>query len=333
MQRNRTLFGRFLIALLGIGFFLQAWGAPPESGGYAKLDMSGRGYQIEIQGSTMWIWAYAYASNGSPIYYLSAGQMTNPVSFTGTVYSYSGGQCFGCPFVTGATMSPPLGTVTIDFTSPISANMTFLGEQIQIVRFDATNYLSWVPDVMFGEWAIVDGSVSHPDYWGDRLVFNGVITDAGVRYITGNRSGDAARIVTAAWNATDQQLYVLMDYATDYYNLWIYNYSGFSRVEGDSFTYQKGSNPGLSMPSVGLRMNFKGESLFGAASAGEGKVALLAGNQSKLASAVAATDERARMRLAATAKKTATSFTDNQIALIRTLESSLRAQAQAASTK
>lgn len=331
MQQNRTLWVRFLIGLLGIGFFLQAWGAPPESGGYAKPDMSGRGYQIEIQGSTLWIWAYAYTSNGSPIYYLSAGQMTNPLSFTGTVHSYSGGQCFGCPVVAGATASPVLGSVTIDFTSPISANMTFLGEQIQIVRFDATNYLSFVPDVMFGEWAIVDGSVAQPNYWGDRLVFNGVITDAGIRYITGYRNGDAARPVTAAWNSTDQQLYVLMDYATDYYNLWIYNYSGFSRVEGDSFTYQKGTDPGLSIPSVGMRMNFKGEAIFGTASVGESKEALAAGSQVKRATAATVTDERVRTRLNATAKTAATSFKDSQIAIIRTLESSLRAQA--ASTK
>jgi hypothetical protein len=113
-------------------------GAPadaPESGWWWNASESGRGFFMEIQGSTMFLSAYMYGDSGQANWSVAANAMTTPRTFQGTLTEYSGGQTLTGTYQ-APTRSVNRGTVTIVFTSKTTATMTLPnGTQIPLTRF------------------------------------------------------------------------------------------------------------------------------------------------------------------------------------------------------
>lgn len=87
---------------------------------------SGRGFQLDLQNSTLVFTLYGYHSDGAPTFYLGAGEVTNN-KFEANLDEYAGGIFFGSsPRDALKTGSP--GKVAIQFTSETTGIITFPGE-------------------------------------------------------------------------------------------------------------------------------------------------------------------------------------------------------------
>jgi len=292
---------------------------PPENGWWWNADQSGRGYQIEVQDQYFMLSAYAYDPDGEPIFYTAAGIFTDPTYFSGTILRTSFGQCFNCPY--RDPIETPVGTATLTFTSPWTANMVFLGESIQITRFAPAEYLARVPDVMLGEWAIVNGGPANPSYSGERLQFSSMTPDAASPRASGSRSGAPLNWVYAAWEPTTKQIFVVLDSSPSYYETWRFKYAGFSRLDGDHAVYLKGTQPAAWEPSIATRVNFQN----GVKWASSAK----APAQTYSTQTAAERDEiKWRQADAAARDPSSRSVTTEEIQVIRALETELAARAR-----
>jgi len=255
-KRASAWFSWLLTLVVLMTFSLSAKATPPpESGIWWNASQSGRGFVIEVQDQYFMLSAYSYDPDGEPVFDTSAGIFTDPTQFSGTVVRTTFGQCFNCPY--RKPIETPVGTMTITFTSPSTANIVFLGESIQITRFAPAEYLARVPDVMLGEWAIVNGGSANAIYSGERLEFTSMTSDAASPRASGNRSGAPSNWAYAAWEPATQQIFVVLDSSPSYYETWRFRYSGLNRVDGDHAVYVKGSQPAAWEPSIGTRMNFQ----------------------------------------------------------------------------
>jgi hypothetical protein len=294
---------------------LVAIAAPPETGWWWNADQSGRGYQIEVQDQYIMISAYAYDPDGEAVFFTAAGALTNENFFSGTILRTSNGQCFTCPYK--KPVETPVGTVMINFTSPWTADMTFLGEFIKIKRFAPAEYLALVPDVMFGEWATIDGDPEYGYFSGNRMTFNGVSYGAdGTRYIAGYNTGDTDRVALASWNPSTQRITVLLDTSTSFYEIWSFKYIGFNRLEGEWDIYSKGDSPSYWSPSLATRLNFKNGVKWGLSAKAPAQTAARA-------AAAAGRDESNRMRATTAQRSFARPVTAEEMQIIRALEAQL----------
>jgi len=108
----------------------------PENGWWWSSLESGRGFSIEIQGNTLVMAGYMYAVAGAPIWYLSAGTMTTPSTYTGSLQQYALGQSIGGPYHPPQLTNPSVGTVRIVFTDASNGTLTLPdGRQVAIARF------------------------------------------------------------------------------------------------------------------------------------------------------------------------------------------------------
>lgn len=95
---------------------------------------SGRGFQLDLQKNTLVFTLYGYHSDGTPSFYLAAGELINN-KFEANLDEYAGGIFFGsAPRDAQRTGSP--GKVSIEFTSGTKGNITFPGEP----KKDITRY-------------------------------------------------------------------------------------------------------------------------------------------------------------------------------------------------
>ena len=107
----------------------------PETGWWWNASESGRGFFMEIQGTTMFLSAYIYGDSGQANWYVAANAMTTPRSFQGTLTEFSGGQTLTGTYQ-APTASVSRGTVTIAFSSRTTAVMTLPnGTQVPLTRF------------------------------------------------------------------------------------------------------------------------------------------------------------------------------------------------------
>jgi len=63
---------------------------------------------------------------------------------------------------------------------------------------------------------------------------------------------------------------VLLDYSTNYYDLFLFEFAGFNRIEGTEYYYPKGEGPTSGVPFVGHRIK-SGAAAAGADAPGTGK--------------------------------------------------------------
>jgi hypothetical protein len=101
---------------------------PPDfeatAGWWWNADESGSGYSLEIQGSNLFIVGFMYDDAGRPVWYYTAGPLTDPVTYHGDVLQFANGQTIGGPY------KPPgaptkIGTVDISFQADNEATFTF----------------------------------------------------------------------------------------------------------------------------------------------------------------------------------------------------------------
>ncbi len=107
----------------------------PQRGWWWHPAESGRGFSLEVQGSTVFLSGYMYAADGSPIWYLSSGSLVDR-SYQGSWTEYANGQTLGGPYQPPAQINADAGAVSIIFSSPVAGLMTLPdGRRIEIVRF------------------------------------------------------------------------------------------------------------------------------------------------------------------------------------------------------
>ena len=104
------------------------WGGP---------SLSGTGFGIEIQGTSMFAVAYVYDSSGNPVWYLATGTLTTAKSYTGTWDVYTGGPQLTSPEGNYSATKSASGSVamTLTFTDDTHGTLTMGNTVIPIVRF------------------------------------------------------------------------------------------------------------------------------------------------------------------------------------------------------
>lgn len=71
--------------------------AQPKSGWYWNPDESGRGWNIEIRGGTLFMSGYMYDEDGTPVWYIAGGAITS-TEFSGDLRRFSNGQTLTGPY-------------------------------------------------------------------------------------------------------------------------------------------------------------------------------------------------------------------------------------------
>lgn len=111
----------------------------PEAGLWAidaEVDgQPGRGFQIDVQGSTLVLTFYGYAPDGKAQWYLAAGSLASN-TFAGSLDQFAGGQTFGAPR-TVASATGSAGSVVLTFTDAMHGTIKLPGESTKsITRFN-----------------------------------------------------------------------------------------------------------------------------------------------------------------------------------------------------
>jgi hypothetical protein len=93
------------------------------SGWWWSAAESGRGFSIEVQGTTMDVVGFMYDGNGNPVWYISSGPMSSPTHYVGHLDQIGGGQTMSGPYKAPTTVTP-VGFIGIDFASLASGTIT-----------------------------------------------------------------------------------------------------------------------------------------------------------------------------------------------------------------
>jgi hypothetical protein len=112
-------------------------GAPQSGWWWAGSSLSGTGYGIEIQGSSVFIVAYVYDDSGNPVWYLATGGLSSPTSYSGTWDLYAGGPQLTSPEGTYSAHSVAGKSVamSLTFSDGTHGTLTMGSVSIPIVRF------------------------------------------------------------------------------------------------------------------------------------------------------------------------------------------------------
>jgi hypothetical protein len=217
---------------------------------------SGRGYEIDLQGDTMIVSTYIYEDSGEPIWYLSSGTYDHTTStFQSTYDSYSGGQCFGCPYQAPTVHSGAAGPITITFFTNQTATLTYPGGSTNIVKYQYG--FPTRTDVLYGEWAFsyeTGGVVV-----GDWIVFDTPFTDSsGNVYVSGHAAGDATTTALGIYNAAAFEALVQVTKGT---TIRTYQFGVFDdrRVIGTALIDTTGQPEAGPYTATGARLLYRSE--------------------------------------------------------------------------
>jgi hypothetical protein len=99
----------------------------PLSGWWWNGSESGRGYSVEVQGNNLFLVAFMYDDAGNPVWYFSAGPMSDPTHYEGEWLQFANGQT-----MTGAYHPPSapvvVGHLIVDFNAADEADFTFVDD-------------------------------------------------------------------------------------------------------------------------------------------------------------------------------------------------------------
>jgi hypothetical protein len=110
--------------------------ANPQTGWWWNTAEPGRGFAIEVQGTTMYLAGYMYDSAGNPTWYVATGTMTESNAFIGTWELFAGGNPAIGQFRAAQLSNANPGGVTLQFTDNSHAVLTLPGgRQIPLTRF------------------------------------------------------------------------------------------------------------------------------------------------------------------------------------------------------
>ena len=242
------------IALLATSLFASsAFAVLPDSGWYYNPNESGRGFNIEIQGNTLFIAGFMYDTSGNPIWITSGGPMSSDSTFSAAAYQTANGQPLG-----GAYRAPtlvPFGMASVSFPTTMTANITVNGYGFSVTReifgFDFTS----TTQPLLGEFAFVTGDTSLPLYFGERISFTSTQSPSGSLVAVGNRTGETGtnNIAVGQYSPADTLWGVLLDSSPSYNAFFTFTFEGLNLVEGSNYTYLKGAMPTGSLNMIGHR--------------------------------------------------------------------------------
>ena len=257
-----------LIALL-LSFVSSAGAATvggPATGLWYNPQESGRGFGIDIQGETMIVTTYIYeTTGGDPIWYLSSGPYNHETGvFQSTYDSYSGGQCFGCPWHQPSVQVGAAGPIIIVFHTNQTATLSFDGGTTEIVKY---NYaFPSKTDALYGQWALSYENAGAIE--GDWVVFDHPFTDTGgTVFAAGYVAGAPTNTVMGTYNSTTREVEITVTRGT---TLHKYRFGIFDdrRAIGLATVVEGTQPPSAGMTAVGSRLLFKGEIARGIIGAG-----------------------------------------------------------------
>ena len=228
----------FLLALL---FTTNAWAIIPENGWWWASNESGRGFNIEVQDHLLFFATFAYETNGSPMWLIAGGAMTSDRDFTGPLTKFTSGQCFGCPYVTPVAI--PAGTMTLRFTSSQTAVLTINGSSITVKRFDFRETNEVAPDAMMGEWSSIIGESGTSGFLGERVQYRVKLVDSTGPFLSGSRLGESSATAVVSYSSSAGQWTALLDSSAGFWRYFVFNQTGFNRIEGSFWVVAKGSTP------------------------------------------------------------------------------------------
>lgn len=110
---------------------------------------SGRGFQLEVENEVLVFTYYGYRADGSSVFYLAAGPISNN-TFTAPLTEYQGGRTLGGAYKPAAALGN-VGNVTLSFTSGLHGSITLPGESAQAISKFGFGYSSG-PDGLLGTW-------------------------------------------------------------------------------------------------------------------------------------------------------------------------------------
>jgi hypothetical protein len=111
-------------------------GAPQSGWWWGGSSLSGTGYGIEIQGSSVFIVAYMYDDAGNPVWYLATGNLTTPTSYTGTWDVYAGGPQLTSPEGSyGTHKVSSASPMSLTFSDATHGTLTMGSVSVPIQRF------------------------------------------------------------------------------------------------------------------------------------------------------------------------------------------------------
>jgi hypothetical protein len=242
-------------ALLATGLFAGSASAVlPDSGWYFNPDESGRGFNIEIQGNTLFMAGFIYNAAGNPIWVVSGGPMSTDRTYSAAAFQTANGQPLGGGYRAATVV--PFGTASVTFPTTTTASITVNGYSFSVTReqfgFDFTS----TTQPLLGELAFVTGNTTFPVYFGERISFTSTQLLNGSTWAVGNRTGEsgANNIAVGQYSPPLGQWAVLLDSSTSYYQFYTFTFDGFNLVEGNEYTYLKGSSPNGSLNAIGNRI-------------------------------------------------------------------------------
>lgn len=247
----------FLIAIGAMALVrpVDSWAFYPVDGWWWDPAQSGRGFNIEMQDDVMFISAFHFRPDGSPVWWIAAGHYDDSTGeMTGHFDEYAGGQCPGCPHTDSERTEGAGSPVRIEFTSPVTAVLHWDGETIPLSRMYWAYDLNNLSSFLFGEFHFTSGALGI--YFGDRIYFNDTYTAAdGSRYVSGRvREGSSGRIALARYDAETGLFAILLDSSTSYYKFFAFDMTK-DRLEGLAWTFLKTDQPdGSGLPFIGHRV-------------------------------------------------------------------------------
>jgi lysyl endopeptidase len=108
----------------------------PQRGWYFNAAENGRGYMIEVQGSTLFIAGFMYDDSGNPRWFSSFGQMSSTSAYSNSWLSFGFGQTFTSNYRQPTVTNSNVGFIGLNFTTPTTPILTLpTGRQVQLERF------------------------------------------------------------------------------------------------------------------------------------------------------------------------------------------------------
>jgi hypothetical protein len=234
MKLSTALSALVLTSLSGL-----ASGFYPVDGWWFNPNESGRGVNIEMQDDTMFVSLFHYAEDGDQSWWITSGQYDASLQrFQSDFIATEDGQCPGCAWVGPDIVSLPDPGVTIDFTSPITATMTWAGGTTSLSRqyfaqFDTDDPRTF----LLGEFHFTIGDDGV--YVADRLIFDELDEMDGVRFVTGRRSGTDR---LALGEFLDGLFIILVEDSDNEFRLYNFDMTK-DRMEGVSTTFPVDGEP------------------------------------------------------------------------------------------
>ncbi len=99
---------------------------------------SGRGYVVDVQGSTVLFGAFMYNEAGQPVWYVASAPLTSPDSFVVALQQMRSGQTLGGGWREAIALPDRIGSIRFEASSATTATLTLPnGRQVPIRRLSA----------------------------------------------------------------------------------------------------------------------------------------------------------------------------------------------------